>query len=252
MCVSETPDIVLHQFDLCPSAVFESKDMDTLAYSTHRSMNIEDKLTDKVKMRVAVQFAVQLGESTGDIIRMVQRVYGLQGCSARTVRRWCAKFWTTPNHRITDAPRSGRPRMQRVAQVTARVQNVIQNDRTRTVRQIEDELHISRSSVHRILKKDLNLTKKCAKIVPHCLNPAQRNNRQRICTDWLRAFGRGADRRIVTMDETYVHFYDPKTKRQSMEWLPPGTNRPQKVRHERTVRKLLLVVFWDSRGVIYR
>lgn len=56
--------------------------------------------------------------------------------------------------------------------------------------------------------------------------------------------------RIVTMDETWVHFYDPETKQQSMEWRHSGSPRPKKFRVQKSAGKVLASVFWDYHGVI--
>ena len=55
---------------------------------------------------------------------------------------------------------------------------------------------------------------------------------------------------IVTMDETWVLFYDPETKQQSMEWRHSGSPRPKKFRVQKSAGKVLASVFWDYDGVI--
>lgn len=53
--------------------------------------------------------------------------------------------------------------------------------------------------------------------------------------------------RIVTTNETWIHFYDPEVKQQSMEWKHFGPPRPKKF--QKFARKLLASVFWDSHPV---
>jgi hypothetical protein len=57
-------------------------------------------------------------------------------------------------------------------------------------------------------------------------------------------------RRVVTRVESWVHFYNPETKQQSMEWTHRGSPRPKKFRAQKSARKVLASVFWDFRGVI--
>jgi hypothetical protein len=57
-------------------------------------------------------------------------------------------------------------------------------------------------------------------------------------------------RRVVTMDKTWVHFFDPKTKQQSMEWKHRSSPRPKKFRVQKSAGKVLASVFWNIRGVI--
>jgi histone-lysine N-methyltransferase SETMAR len=56
--------------------------------------------------------------------------------------------------------------------------------------------------------------------------------------------------RIITGDETWVHHYEPKTKRQSMEWKHPGSPTKKKFNTQSSAGKLMLTVFWDSKGPI--
>jgi hypothetical protein len=52
--------------------------------------------------------------------------------------------------------------------------------------------------------------------------------------------------RIVTGDETWVHYHAPETNRASMEWKHPGSPRTKKFE----MVKLMATVFWDHKGVL--
>jgi len=54
--------------------------------------------------------------------------------------------------------------------------------------------------------------------------------------------------RIVTGDESWVHFYEPERKRQSMEWRQ--SPKPKKLRAQRSAGKDMLTFFWDYNGPI--
>ena len=54
--------------------------------------------------------------------------------------------------------------------------------------------------------------------------------------------------RIITGDETWVHHYDPESKRQSMEWKHPQT--PCKNVQNPTIRRKTVTLFWDSQGPV--
>ena len=43
--------------------------------------------------------------------------------------------------------------------------------------------------------------------------------------------------RLVTMDETWLYYYDPETKQQSMEWRHSGLPHPQKIRVQKSAGK---------------
>jgi hypothetical protein len=56
--------------------------------------------------------------------------------------------------------------------------------------------------------------------------------------------------RIVIGDETWVHHYEPESKRQSMEWKHPGSPTKKKFKAQSSAGKEMLTVFWDSKGSI--
>jgi histone-lysine N-methyltransferase SETMAR len=56
--------------------------------------------------------------------------------------------------------------------------------------------------------------------------------------------------RIITVDETWVHQFEPETKRQSMEWHHPQSPRKKKFKTAPSAGKVMVTVFWDCDGVI--
>ena len=55
---------------------------------------------------------------------------------------------------------------------------------------------------------------------------------------------------IVTGDETWVHFFEPESKRQSMEWHHTTSPTRKKFKSSPSVGKVMASVFWDEKGVI--
>jgi len=56
--------------------------------------------------------------------------------------------------------------------------------------------------------------------------------------------------RIVTGDETWVHHYDPESKRQSMEWRHPSSPVQKKFKSQPSAKKVMLTLYWDMHGPI--
>jgi histone-lysine N-methyltransferase SETMAR len=56
--------------------------------------------------------------------------------------------------------------------------------------------------------------------------------------------------RIVTGDETRVHYHAPETNRASMEWKHPGSPRTKKFEMVKSAGKLMATVFWDHKDVL--
>ena len=57
--------------------------------------------------------------------------------------------------------------------------------------------------------------------------------------------------RVITGDESWVFKYDLETKRQSLQWKCPLSLRPKKARQLRFKIKLMLIVFFDMRGIVH-
>ncbi len=212
-------------------------------YANCQKMDIEHKISDKLKQRIAIQFAMSLGEAPADICAMINRSYGAAAMSDQTTKRWIQTFQRMPNHRITDSPHTGQLRTARTAEHVANARQVIANNRTITCRNLGVQIGTDRTTAHQIVHRDLLLKKKCAKFVPHVLNPAQHANCAQICHHWIRMWHQqGFADRIITGDETYCFAYDPKSKKASMEWLPANANRLQKAHKECSTEKLMLTV----------
>ncbi len=99
--------------------------------------------------------------------------------SKTQVRFWVRCFRETGLATPTkDKPRSGKPKSARTERGINHVRSVLQRDGRQTVRDIADaapgDIHISKSSVQRILKKDLKFSKLSAKFVPRILTDEQR------------------------------------------------------------------------------
>ena len=67
-------------------------------------------------------------------------------------------------------------------------------------------------------------------MVPKILLEDQKQNQVKFCEDTLEKIKDNPDilRQIIRGDETWVFQYDPKTKRQSMQWKTAESPRPKK------------------------
>jgi len=55
---------------------------------------------------------------------------------------------------------------------------------------------------------------------------------------------------VITGDETWVYAYDPETETQSSKWKSLGSPRPKKARQVRSNIKLMLICFFDQKGIV--
>ena len=82
---------------------------------------------------------------------------------------------------VEDDERSGRPKSTRIEVNIADVADFVKNERRITSRMIAESLNIPKTVVLRILKEVLGKRKLCARFVPHCLTPEQKEDRVRTC-----------------------------------------------------------------------
>jgi hypothetical protein len=58
--------------------------------------------------------------------------------------------------------------------------------------------------------------------------------------------------RIITGDESWFFEYDPETKRQSEEWQTPQSPGQKKARISKSKLNTMVIIFFNSRGVVYK
>ena len=75
---------------------------------------------------------------------------------------------------VESEARSGRPCTSRNEEVTEKVSQIVMEDHCLTLREIVEEVGISRGSVHSILTEDLCMQKVLAKFIPKLLIEQQK------------------------------------------------------------------------------
>ena len=93
-----------------------------------------------------------------------------------------------------------------------------------------------------------------AKFVPRLFTDDQKEDRVEISKELL-ANANGKEnflKNIVTEDETWVYGCDVETKMESSQWIGKRSPRPKKARMSRSKIKVLLVVFYDWKGIVHR
>jgi hypothetical protein len=58
--------------------------------------------------------------------------------------------------------------------------------------------------------------------------------------------------KIIMGDETKCFACDPETKRQSSEWVGETSPRPKKLKFQRSRIKTVLIIIFDSQGVVHK
>ena len=77
--------------------------------------------------------------------------------------------------------------------------------------------------------------------------------RASVCSALLKRFKSKEEdflSRLVTVDETWVYYYEPENKAQIRQWVGPASPRPKKFKTQPSSGKVMATVFWDAQGVI--
>ncbi len=182
---------------------------------------------------------------------MLQEVYGNDSLSISTCQRWYLRA-SQGDTTAADRPCPGRKSTARSLANVRAVQDVVQQDRRATVRQLAAEVQMSRGSVHTILRHDLDLKKKAPKFVPHVLTQDQKDLRVEVCKENLRNCQDPLFLWTVVMgDESWFSVLEPELKQRSCQWVGKDDLRPKKALRSRQAKKTMMEVFFDDQGVVH-
>ena len=107
-----------------------------------------------------------------------------------------------------------------------KVRDLVYSDRRIQVEGIAQALGISHGSASTILHDRLGMHKLTARWVPKSLSDEQMATRASVCSALLKRFRSKDDflLHLVTVDETWVHYYEPENKAQELSvgraWVP--------------------------------
>ena len=123
--------------------------------------------TGDLRLRAVIQFCVSLNKTPTQTHKMIKES-GNPNCSRSLVFKWHKRF-KDGRESIEDDERGGRSPSVR-STVVRKVRDLINEDRRFTVRILSSDVGISKSTVQRILKEDLNMSKVSARWVPRLLS----------------------------------------------------------------------------------
>lgn len=207
---------------------------------------------EKEQYRSVIRFLYLDGKTCDEIKVKLDAVYGDPSPSMTTVRYWFNEF-KRGRTTVFDEERPGRPSDVVTEEIVEKVHDIIIADRRTKVREVSQAVGISYGTAIKILKDKLRLRKVSARWVPRLLTPDNKRLRETMskqCLDRFKQNPKEFLRRIVTVDETWIHYYTPDTKRQSKQWIFPGESAPKKAKTVPSAGKVMATIFWDSKGII--
>ena len=204
------------------------------------------------EQRVYCKIQAQLGFPPTEIHADLQKVYGNGALKYATVCKWVRCF-NDGRESVENDPRVGRPVSVLTEKNVAIVKTLIEEDACYTVQEIEELSGIHSSSVLKILRERLGLSKICARWVPHLLTDKQKQSRVRLASQVIEKYDKCDPRcleEIVTGDETWIYHFQPDSKAKNKVWVSFEGHRPVIARRCKTSNRMLFSVFFDLKGPV--
>ena len=180
--------------------------------------------SSKVEYRAIIRYLYLKGKTGKEIHGELADVYGSFALSYAQDKFWVGEF------SLEDESRSGHPLDATDEEKYKKVRDLVYSNRRIQMEEIAQALGISHGSVSTILHDHLGMRKLTARWVPKALCDEQMATRTSVCSALLKRFRSNDDLflRLVTVDETWVHYNEPENKVQSRQWVGPGSPRPKK------------------------
>ena len=208
--------------------------------------------SQNIKFRAVIKFLTKEDAKAKEIHPRMADVYGDSSPKYSTVAKWSAEF-KRGRDSLEDDPRPGRPADVISQEMIDRVERLVLNNRRIKIAELASECGISNGSVYTIIHEHLGMSKVSARWVPRNLNMQDRQQRVESSQELLEVYNanpKDVHTRLVTGDETWLHHWDPDTKKESMQWKHPGSPPPKKFCTQPSSSKVMATVFWHSKGII--
>ena len=208
--------------------------------------------SSKVEYHAVIRYLYLKGKRGQEIHCELTNVYGSSTPLYAQVKFWVGEFKRSRTS-LEDETRFGRPSDATDEEMCNKVRDLVYSDRRIKVEEIANALHISHGSVSTTLHDRLGMHKVTARWVPKSLSDEQMATRASVYSALLKRFRSKENyflSRLVTVDETWVHYNEPENKAPSRQSIGPGSPRPKKFKIQPSAGKVIATVFWDAQGVI--
>lgn len=198
---------------------------------------------EKQHLREALLFCFNLKKTAAESHRMLTEAYGQYALSEPTCREWFRRF-KNGDFEVRDKERSGQPKKFQDDELAT----LLDEDPTQTLGKLATTLNVDRSTVGKRLHT-MGFIQKQGVWVPHELTERAIATRLTMCDLLLQRQKRKSFlHRIVTGDEKWIYYDNPKRPK---AWVKPGEPGPSTPKRNIHCSKVMLCIWWDQEGVLY-
>ena len=201
-----------------------------------------------IEHRAVINFFIRKRLNAIEISKELENVYKDSASSYRNVAEWVAEF-KDPIRAFGDALRMGHPSTITADENIEAVEQIVMRDRQISIRHLAEELAI----IHEITNHHMDMKK-----VVHTVGTeiVDTNSTSLSCPLYCQEFLQQSELNpvkflhcIVTGDESWIHHYDPVSQLEAKVWKRLGKQTPIRLHQERSVGKIMMIIFWDEDGV---
>ncbi|CAO4387804.1 unnamed protein product [Caenorhabditis nigoni] len=194
-------------------------------------------------MRVCLWYEFKLGKNATEAHRALSKVFKNDLLSESQCRRWFERL-RNGDESLEDHEHTGRPEIID----DEFLRNTIESDPCQTTRNLAEQFSCTNGTIENHLH-GIGKSNRCGKFVPHNLSPA--NKAARVALSGIRLHrskNSGFFDSLVTSDEKWIEYDNTVRKRQ---WLSTGEQAKTTPKPEIHGKKVMLCVWWNSKGLVY-
>lgn len=197
----------------------------------------------KSHLREALILYFNQKKTAAESHRLLMETYPDHCPTERTCQMWFKKFHEG-DFNVEDKQRENRPKKFTDEALEA----LLDEDQCQTQTELAAALNVTQASISKRLYS-LGMIQKSGCWVPHELTDRQMEKRKTICENLLqRQKRKGFLHRILTGDEKWIYYENPKRKK---AWVKPGEPGPSQPKRDIHCAKVMLCIWWDMKGVVY-
>lgn len=198
---------------------------------------------EKVVLRGSLVTFFHLKKTAAESYRLLVEAYSVHAPTQSTCERWFVRF-RNGDFDLEDKERPGQPKKFEDEELQA----LLDENSCRTQKELALVLNVDQTTIGKRLHA-MGKIRKLGKWVPHQLNENQLNARITACRKHLAGHNKHSFlSRIITGDEKWVYYENPKRKASYVDPGQPSTSAPKREIH---CNKLMLCIWWDQKGVVY-